>query len=107
SRDSARLVAALMLSLGVGTVSGVILISPQASAQDVPLALKVPSRAYPLADLLLLAAAFRLAVGAGRKPPAFRLLIAAVVTLFVTDALYAWMNLYTAPRYQPGAAYLD
>jgi diguanylate cyclase (GGDEF)-like protein/PAS domain S-box-containing protein len=107
NRDRASLVDALMLSLGVGTISWVILISPQAYAQDVPLAVKVTSMAYPLADLLLLAAAFRLAVGAGRKPPAFRLLIAAVVTLFVTDALYAWMNLYTASGYQPGSGYLE
>jgi len=107
NRDRASLVDALMLSLGVGTISWVILISPQAYAQDVPLAVKVTSMAYPLADLLLLGAAFRLAVGAGRKPAAFRLIIAAIVTLFVTDALYAWMNLYTASGYQPGSGYLE
>jgi diguanylate cyclase (GGDEF)-like protein/PAS domain S-box-containing protein len=107
NRDRASLVDALMLSIGVGTISWVILISPQAYAQDVPLSVKVTSMAYPLADLILLGAAFRLAVGAGRKPPAFRLIIAAIVTLFVTDALYAWMNLYTASGYQPGSGYLE
>jgi diguanylate cyclase (GGDEF)-like protein/PAS domain S-box-containing protein len=107
NRDRASLVDALMLSLGVGTISWVILISPQAYAQDVPLAVKITSMAYPVADLLLLAAAFRLAVAAGRKPTAFRLIIGAIVTLFVTDALYAWMNLYTASGYQPGSGYLE
>jgi diguanylate cyclase (GGDEF)-like protein/PAS domain S-box-containing protein len=96
-----------MLSLGIGVVSWVILISPQAYQQDVPLSVKLTSMAYPLADLLLLGAALRLAVGAGRKPMAFRLIVAAIVTLFITDAFYAWMNLYTDAGYQPGSGYLE
>ena len=96
-----------MLSIGIGVVSWVILISPQAYQQDVPLSVKLTSMAYPLADLLLLGAALRLAVGAGRKPMAFRLIVAAIVTLFITDAFYAWMNLYTDAGYQPGSGYLE
>ncbi len=107
SRDRSSFVDALMLSLGIGVVSWVILISPQAYQQDVPLSVKLTSMAYPLADLLLLGAALRLAVGAGRKPMAFRLIVAAIVTLFVTDAFYAWMNLYTDAGYQPGSGYLE
>src|SRR6476661_8381124 len=107
SRDRSSFVDALMLSIGIGVVSWVILISPQAYQQDVPLSVKLTSMAYPLADLLLLGAALRLAVGAGRKPMAFRLIIAAIVTLFITDAFYAWMNLYTDAGYQPGSGYLE
>src|SRR5512132_4257040 len=107
SRDRSSFVDALMLSIGIGVVSWVILISPQAYQQDVPLSVKLTSMAYPLADLLLLGAAFRLAVGAGRKPMAFRLIVAAIVTLFITDAFYAWMNLYTDAGYQPGSGYLE
>jgi diguanylate cyclase (GGDEF)-like protein/PAS domain S-box-containing protein len=107
SRDRSSFVDALMLSLGIGVVSWVILISPQAYQQDVPLSVKLTSMAYPLADLLLLGAALRLAVGAGRKPMAFRLIVAAIVTLFITDAFYAWMNLYTDAGYQPGSGYLE
>ena len=107
SRDRSSFVDALMLSLGIGVVSWVILISPQAYQQDVPLSVKLTSMAYPLADLLLLGAALRLAVGAGRKPWAFRLIITAIVALFITDAFYAWMNLYTDAGYQPGSGYLE
>src|SRR5213080_4155869 len=63
--------------------------------------------AYPLADLLLLGAALRLAVGAGRKPMAFWLIVAAIVALFITDAFYAWMNLYTDAGYTPGSGWLE
>src|SRR6266480_4565745 len=55
----------------------------------------------------LLGAALRLAVGAGRKPMAFRLIVAAIVALFITDAFYAWVNLYTDSGYQPGSGYLE
>ena len=63
--------------------------------------------AYPMMDVLLLAAAIRLAVGVGRKPPSFWFMIAAIVTLFVTDAIYGWLNLYTANGYQPGQGPLE
>src|SRR5207247_3337605 len=75
--------------------------------QDVPLSPKLTSMAYPPADLLLLGTALRSAVGAGRKPWAFRLIITAIVALFITDAFYAWMNLYTDAGYQPGSGYLE
>ncbi|HTG48662.1 MAG TPA: EAL domain-containing protein [Actinomycetota bacterium] len=106
-RDRASFVDALMLSIGLGTISWVLLISPQATADGVPLAVKLTSMAYPMADVLLLAAAIRLAVGAGRKPPAFWFMISAIVTLFVTDAIYGWLNLYTANGYQPGQGPLE
>ena len=106
-RDRASFVDALMLSIGLGTISWVLLISPQAKAEGVPFAVKLTSMAYPMMDVLLLAAAIRLAVGAGRKPPAFWFMIAAIVTLFVTDAIYGWLNLYTANGYQPGQGPLE
>ena len=46
SRDRSSFVDALMLSLGIGVVSWVILISPQAYQQDVPLSVKLTSMAY-------------------------------------------------------------
>ena len=106
-RDRASFVDALMLSIGLGTISWVLLISPQATAEGVPTMVKLTSMAYPMMDVLLLAAAIRLAVGAGRKPPAFWFMISAIVTLFVTDAIYGWLNLYTANGYQPGQGPLE
>ncbi len=106
-RDRASLVDALMLSVALGTVSWVLLISPQIYAEDVPLSVKLTSMAYPMADVLLLAAVIRLAVGAGRKSVSFWLMTAAFVTLFATDAIYGWINLYTADGYQPGSGPLE
>ena len=106
-RDRASFVDALMLSIGLGTISWVLLISPQATAEGVLPPVKLTSMAYPMMDVLLLAAAIRLAVGAGRKPPAFWFMISAIVTLFVTDAIYGWLNLYTANGYQPGQGPLE
>ena len=106
-RDRASLVDAMMLSVALGTVSWVLLISPQIFAEDVPLSVKLTSMAYPMADVLLLAAVIRLAVGAGRKSMSFWLMTAAFVTLFATDAIYGWINLYTADGYQPGSGPLE
>jgi diguanylate cyclase (GGDEF)-like protein/PAS domain S-box-containing protein len=106
-RDRASLVDALMLSIGLGTISRVKLISPPVFAQDVTLPIKLTSMAYPMADVLLLTAAIRLAVGAGRKPASFWLMIGAVVTLFATDAIYGSINLYTEGGYQPGSGPLE
>jgi len=106
-RDRASLVDASMLSIALGTVSWVLLISPQIYAEDVPLSIKLTSMAYPMADVLLLAAVIRLAVGVGRKSVSFWLMTGAFVTLFATDAIYGWMNLYTADGYQPGSGPLE
>ena len=106
-RDRASLVDASMLSVALGTVSWVLLISPQIYAEDVPLSVKLTSMAYPMADVLLLAAVIRLAVGAGRKSVSFWLMTGAFVTLFATDAIYGWMNLYTTDGYQPGSGPLE
>ena len=51
------------------------------------------SMAYPLGDVLLLAAAIRLAVDAGRRQPAFYLLASSIVCLLVTDSVYNYMLL--------------
>ena len=54
-----------------------------------PLA-KGVSIAYPLGDVLLLAAVLRLVFDGGRRQGSFYLLVAAVLTLFVTDAAYGY-----------------
>ena len=74
-------------------------------AEDVTLPIKLTSMAYPMADIFLLAATIRLAVGAGRKPASFWLMTAAVVTLFATDAIYGWLLLHDG--YEPGSGPLE
>ena len=57
---------------------------------------KLVSIAYPLGDILLLAAAIRLAVDSGRREPAFYLLALSIVALLVTDFAYGVVTLQGA-----------
>ena len=54
------------------------------------------SVAYPLGDILLLAATIRLAVDTGKRQPAFYLLASAIVALLVTDFAYGVVTLHGA-----------
>jgi diguanylate cyclase (GGDEF)-like protein/PAS domain S-box-containing protein len=105
-RDVAGLLDSLMLAIAVGTVSWVVLIAPVTTFEDA-LSVKLTLMAYPTMDILLAAAAIRLAFAAGRRPPAFFLMMAAIGALFATDAIYAWFGLYTAEGYAPGSGWLE
>ena len=89
-RDWAGLIDSLILTIGVGLFSWVFLIAPNIHLSGLSLLATGVSIAYPLGDLLLLAAAIRLAVDTGKRAPAFYLLIASIVCLFVTDSLYGY-----------------
>ncbi len=106
-RDRASLLDSSMVAIGVGTVTWVLLIAPYLDIADLDLKIKLTAMAYPVMDLLLAAAAIRLAVGAGRRPVAFYLLTGSIVALFATDAVYAWFGLYTESGYQPGSGWLE
>jgi diguanylate cyclase (GGDEF)-like protein/PAS domain S-box-containing protein len=105
--DRASLLDSMMVAIGVGTVTWVLLIAPYLDIADLDLKIKLTAMAYPMMDLLLAGAAIRLAVGAGRRPVAFYLLVASIVALFATDAIYAWFGLYTESGYQPGSGWLE
>ncbi|MGZ8566369.1 MAG: GAF domain-containing protein, partial [Actinomycetota bacterium] len=106
-RDRAGLIDSLLVAIGLGTVSWVFLIAPYTEFTDLETKVKLTAMAYPVADLLLAGFAIRLAVGAGRRSPAFYLMMAAIVALFVTDAIYAWFGVYTVAGYQPGSGLLE
>ncbi|MEX1262758.1 MAG: EAL domain-containing protein [Actinomycetota bacterium] len=106
-RDRASLLDSSMVAIGVGTITWVLLIAPYLDIADLDLKIKLTAMAYPVMDLLLAAAAIRLAVGAGRRPVAFYLLTGSIVALFATDAIYAWFGLYTESGYQPGSGWLE
>jgi diguanylate cyclase (GGDEF)-like protein/PAS domain S-box-containing protein len=105
-RDVAGLLDSLMLAIAVGTISWVVLIAPVTTFEDA-LSVKLTIMAYPTMDLLMAAAAIRLAVSSGRKPPAFFLMMAAIGALFATDAIYGWFGLYTTDGYAPGSGWLE
>jgi diguanylate cyclase (GGDEF)-like protein/PAS domain S-box-containing protein len=85
--DRAALIDALILTIGIGLLSWVFVIAPNIHLPGTWLA-KGVSVAYPLGDVLLLAAAIRLAVDAGKRAPAFYLLVGSIVCLLATDSAY-------------------
>ena len=103
-RDWASVIDSLMIAIAVGTLSWVDLIGPNWHAEG-DLLQRLTSMAYPIMDVVLATVAIRLAVGAGRRVPAFRLILAAILVLCVTDSAYGWTLLHTP--YVPGSGYLE
>jgi diguanylate cyclase (GGDEF)-like protein/PAS domain S-box-containing protein len=87
-RDPAALIDALILTIGIGLLSWVFIIAPNIHLSGLTWLEKAVSIAYPLGDVLLLAAAIRLAVGRGTRTPAFYLLVGSIVCLLATDSAY-------------------
>jgi diguanylate cyclase (GGDEF)-like protein/PAS domain S-box-containing protein len=91
--DRASIVDSLIITVGVSLVSWVGLIAPALDVADISLLGKLTSIAYPAGDILLLAATVRLALGGGRRGPAFHLLSASIVALLVTDFAHGLITL--------------
>ena len=93
-RDRASLIDSLIIAVGVGTLSWVLLPAPYAHDQSLTLLQKLTAMAYPIMDLLLFGVAVRLAVDRGKRPPAFYLMTGAVMVLFTTDTIYTLILLH-------------
>jgi len=78
----------------------VYLVSPAAVAPDESALARTVSVAYPAMDLLLVTVVIRLAMGAGARSAAFRLIIGAIGLMFVADVGYGYLELHDA--YAPG-----
>jgi two-component system cell cycle response regulator len=98
--DMVGTVDAGILVVGAGLLSWVFLISPSAYAADVPMLTRVVSAAYPMLDLLMLAVAIRLMLGAGVRTAAFGLVSGFVLLFLVTDTTYGVQSLLG--MYEPG-----
>jgi diguanylate cyclase (GGDEF)-like protein/PAS domain S-box-containing protein len=98
--DRSALIDALILTIGVGLLSWVILIAPNLHATDTAWFVKVLGAAYPFGDVLLLAGLIRLAVDAGRRTPAFWLMAGSIVCLLTTDSAYNLALLQGTFNYQ-------
>jgi diguanylate cyclase (GGDEF)-like protein/PAS domain S-box-containing protein len=103
-RDRAGAIDSLIITLGLALISWIALIQPSLHVDDLSVLAKTVSAAYPVGDILLLAAAIRLAVDAGTRRPAFFLLAASIVSLLVTDFVY---GLLTLKGTYNGQAWLD
>lgn len=93
-RDRESAIDSLIVAIGVGAVSWVLLMAPIAYDSELNLVSKLVSIAYPLMDLMVLTAAIRLAVGTGKRPAAFFLMAISIVALFVTDSIYSWISVH-------------
>ncbi|HET9740746.1 MAG TPA: EAL domain-containing protein [Solirubrobacteraceae bacterium] len=91
--DRAGVIDSLIMTLGLALISWVALIAPYLRDDQLSVIPKLVSIAYPLGDILLLAAAIRLAVDAGKRAPAFYLLAGSIVTLLLTDFVYGLVTL--------------
>ena len=100
--DRAGVIDSLIMTLGLSLVSWVALIVPYLHDDSLGLLAKLTSVAYPLGDVLLLAAAIRVSVGAGRRQAAFYLLAASIVALLVTDFFYGLATLHGTYDHQLG-----
>ena len=88
--DRAGVIDSLIISVGIALLSWVFLVAPNIHLSGLTLLEKAVSAAYPLGDILLLAAAVRLAVDNGKRAPAFYLLVGSIVSLLAVDSAYTY-----------------
>ena len=88
--DRAGVIDALIITVGIALLSWVFLMAPYVHDATLSPLAKAVSIAYPLGDVLLLAAALRLAFDGGRRTASFGLLAASVGALLATDAGYGY-----------------
>ncbi len=98
--DRAALIDALILTIGFALLSWVFLIAPNVHLSGLSWLAKGVSVAYPIGDVLLLAAVIRLAVDSGKRTPAFWLLVSSVVCLMATDSAYNYALLKNTFHHQ-------
>ena len=86
--DRAGVIDSLIISVGIALLSWVFLVAPNIHLSGLTVLEKAVSAAYPLGDILLLAATVRLAVDNGKRAPAFYLLVGSIVSLLAVDSAY-------------------
>jgi diguanylate cyclase (GGDEF)-like protein/PAS domain S-box-containing protein len=93
-RDWASLIDSAIVTIGLALLSWIVLIAPLAHNAALPLGTKLVSIAYPLADILVLGVAVRLAVGTGRRSSAFYMIVGALIVVLAADSAYGWSLLH-------------
>lgn len=78
-----------IIAAGIGALVWVFLIAPPMADSTRPPLERLVAGAYPAVDVLILAAALRLALSLKHRPVALQLLILALAITFATDILYA------------------
>jgi diguanylate cyclase (GGDEF)-like protein len=94
TRDWSTTLDTATITTGLGLLSWVFVIRPSTHDDTLTLAGHVMVAAYPVGDIVVLAMMTRLLLGGAGRLPALRLLIGAVLTLLVGDALWlVWAQL--------------
>src|SRR6266511_982603 len=91
--DRESLIDGSIIAIGVGVLSLVFLIEPAVAATEQPLLTRSAAAAYPVMDMLVLAVAARLSVGAGLRRQSFYLLVSSLGVLLATDTGYIYLQL--------------
>ncbi|MET0447441.1 MAG: hypothetical protein ABW004_03500, partial [Aeromicrobium sp.] len=86
--DIGDLIDSVIVTIAVGLLSWVFVADPIVDDTSRTVAARAVAVAYPFGDILLLAAAIRLAVDTGKRQTSFYFLASSVVALLVTDAAY-------------------
>src|SRR5215213_8986112 len=105
-RDMAGVIDAAIIAIGFGLLSWVLVMVPYFQDTSLGLVELLVSLAYPVGDVLLLALAARLATTPGRRPVAFRLLIANLGATFAADMLFSVLALRGASTTVADGGYL-
>ena len=87
------LIDGMILTVGLSLPQWIALMAPYVHDNELSGLAKLVSIAYPLGDVLLLAAAIRLSLDGGRRAPAFYLLSSSIVLLLATDFVYGLLIL--------------
>jgi two-component system cell cycle response regulator len=107
---------AAVLGTAATLVWWIYVIAPTAAGDELSGAALAVTLAYPVLDLLVLAASLRLTVGGGRRSRSFLLLLASLVAMLIGDGVYTvltaagadspgyWMNGVWLASYLFGAA---
>ncbi|HLA92985.1 MAG TPA: PAS domain S-box protein, partial [Actinomycetota bacterium] len=106
-RDRESVIDSLIVAIGVGVMSWVFLMAPYAQDPNLLMKERLVLLGYPIMDLMLLTVAVRLAIGAGKRATSFYLMLAAAVTLFVTDSIYGWILLNVPDGYDNSTGFLE
>ena len=98
--DRGGVIDGLILTVGLAVPQWIAMMAPYLHDNELSVVAKLVSIAYPLGDVLLLAAAIRLALDTGRRAPAFYLLSSSIVLLLATDFAYGLLTLNGAYAHQ-------
>ncbi|HWI74580.1 MAG TPA: EAL domain-containing protein [Baekduia sp.] len=79
---------AAILTIGLAVPQWIVLMAPNLHVDELSTLAKLVSIAYPFGDVLLLAAALRLALDGGKRGMAFHFMSTAIMLLLVTDFVY-------------------